>query len=112
MRPSLRVDRHGPVTVVTIDRPERRNAVDRRTADEPDEEDVGIDDEDGGLVEVDDGLGPIPAACRRSVQYVGVSSPAIQSASPSKWSSRAKAIFGRMERPSSYQTTCRTPPLV
>jgi enoyl-CoA hydratase len=29
----LRVDRHGPVTVVTIDRPERRNAVDRTTAD-------------------------------------------------------------------------------
>jgi enoyl-CoA hydratase len=29
----VRVDRHGPVTVVTIDRPERRNAVDRRTAD-------------------------------------------------------------------------------
>jgi len=27
------VDRHGPVTVVTIDRPERRNAVDRATAD-------------------------------------------------------------------------------
>ncbi len=33
MHPSLRVDRHGPVTVVTIDRPERRNAVDRKTAD-------------------------------------------------------------------------------
>jgi enoyl-CoA hydratase len=29
----LRIDRHGPVTVVTIDRPERRNAVDRVTAD-------------------------------------------------------------------------------
>lgn len=29
----LLVDRHGPVTVVTIDRPERRNAVDRPTAD-------------------------------------------------------------------------------
>ncbi len=29
----LRVDRHGPVTVVTIDRPARRNAVDRATAD-------------------------------------------------------------------------------
>jgi len=29
----LRVDRHGPVTVVTIDRPDRRNAVDRMTAD-------------------------------------------------------------------------------
>ena len=28
----LRIDRHGPVTVVTIDRPERRNAVDRATA--------------------------------------------------------------------------------
>ena len=28
----LRVDRRGPVTVVTIDRPERRNAVDRGTA--------------------------------------------------------------------------------
>lgn len=27
------MDRHGPVTVVTIDRPERRNAVDRPTAD-------------------------------------------------------------------------------
>jgi len=33
MRETLRVDRHGPVTVVTIDRPERRNAVDRVTAD-------------------------------------------------------------------------------
>lgn len=29
----IRVDRHGPVTVVTIDRPDRRNAVDRPTAD-------------------------------------------------------------------------------
>jgi enoyl-CoA hydratase len=29
----LRIDRHGPVTVVTIDRPERRNAVDHVTAD-------------------------------------------------------------------------------
>ena len=29
----IRVDRRGPVTVVTIDRPERRNAVDRATAD-------------------------------------------------------------------------------
>ncbi|HEY4929718.1 MAG TPA: crotonase/enoyl-CoA hydratase family protein [Acidimicrobiales bacterium] len=29
----IRVDRAGPVTVVTIDRPERRNAVDRVTAD-------------------------------------------------------------------------------
>ncbi len=29
----LRVERHGPVTVVTIDRPDRRNAVDRPTAD-------------------------------------------------------------------------------
>ena len=29
----LRVERHGPVTVVTIDRPRRRNAVDRPTAD-------------------------------------------------------------------------------
>lgn len=33
MSETLRVDRHGPVTVVTIDRPERRNAVDRVTAD-------------------------------------------------------------------------------
>jgi enoyl-CoA hydratase len=33
MNPLLRVDRHGPVTVVTIDRPSRRNAVDRPTAD-------------------------------------------------------------------------------
>ncbi len=31
--PPLRVERHGPVTVVTIDRPGRRNAVDRETAD-------------------------------------------------------------------------------
>ena len=30
---TLRVESHGPVTVVTIDRPLRRNAVDRRTAD-------------------------------------------------------------------------------
>ena len=30
----VRVERHGPVTVVTIDRPHRRNAVDRETADE------------------------------------------------------------------------------
>lgn len=29
----IRVDRHGSVTVVTIDRPERRNAVDRQAAD-------------------------------------------------------------------------------
>jgi len=29
----IRVDHHGPVTVVTIDRPSRRNAVDRVTAD-------------------------------------------------------------------------------
>jgi enoyl-CoA hydratase len=29
----LRIERHGPVTVVTIDRPRRRNAVDRPTAD-------------------------------------------------------------------------------
>ena len=29
---SVRVERDGPVTVVTIDRPEVRNAVDRRTA--------------------------------------------------------------------------------
>ncbi len=33
MNGPLRVDRHGPVTVVTIDRPGRRNAVDRPTAD-------------------------------------------------------------------------------
>lgn len=32
MSASLHVERHGPVTVVTIDRPDRRNAVDRRTA--------------------------------------------------------------------------------
>jgi enoyl-CoA hydratase len=32
MTPTVRVDRHGPVTVVTIDRPERRNAVDPTTA--------------------------------------------------------------------------------
>ena len=30
---AVRVDRRGPVTVVTIDRPPRRNAVDRQTAD-------------------------------------------------------------------------------
>jgi enoyl-CoA hydratase len=34
MTDPLRVDRIGPVLVVTIDRPERRNAVDRSTADE------------------------------------------------------------------------------
>ena len=33
MSAPLRVDRQGPVTVITIDRPERRNAVDRPTAD-------------------------------------------------------------------------------
>jgi enoyl-CoA hydratase len=33
MTEALRVERHGPVTVVTIDRPRRRNAVDRPTAD-------------------------------------------------------------------------------
>ena len=32
VRTSVRVEREGPVTVVTIDRPEVRNAVDRRTA--------------------------------------------------------------------------------
>jgi enoyl-CoA hydratase len=31
---SVRSERNGPVTVVTIDRPEKRNAVDRRTADD------------------------------------------------------------------------------
>ena len=30
----VRSERDGPVTIVTIDRPERRNAVDRRTAQE------------------------------------------------------------------------------
>ena len=35
MSPSVQVDRDGPVTVVTIDRPERRNAVDPATADGP-----------------------------------------------------------------------------
>lgn len=34
MRPRVRVDRYDPVLVVTIDRPEARNAVDRPTADE------------------------------------------------------------------------------
>jgi enoyl-CoA hydratase len=33
MTEPLRIERHGPVTVVTIDRPRRRNAVDRPTAD-------------------------------------------------------------------------------
>jgi enoyl-CoA hydratase len=33
MSEPLRIERHGPVTVVTIDRPRRRNAVDRPTAD-------------------------------------------------------------------------------
>ena len=33
MAAPIRVDRHGPVTVITINRPERRNAVDRVTAD-------------------------------------------------------------------------------
>jgi len=33
MSATTRVDHHGPVTVVTIDRPQRRNAVDRPTAD-------------------------------------------------------------------------------
>ncbi len=33
MSAPLRVDRHGSVTLITIDRPERRNAVDRSTAD-------------------------------------------------------------------------------
>ncbi len=32
MSGALRIDRYGPVTVVTIDRPERRNAVDQATA--------------------------------------------------------------------------------
>ncbi|HEV2873483.1 MAG TPA: enoyl-CoA hydratase-related protein, partial [Actinomycetota bacterium] len=32
-RAGVRVERDGPVTVVTIDRPERRNAVDRAAAD-------------------------------------------------------------------------------
>ena len=31
---TVRSERDGPVTIVTIDRPERRNAVDRRTADD------------------------------------------------------------------------------
>ena len=32
MTDAIRIERLGPVTVVTIDRPERRNAVDRETA--------------------------------------------------------------------------------
>jgi enoyl-CoA hydratase len=46
------VDRHGPVTVVTIDRPERRNAVDRPTADALLEAFEAFDDDEDASVAV------------------------------------------------------------
>src|SRR5664280_2717391 len=48
----LHVDRRGPVTVVTIDRPERRNAVDRATADALLEAFEAFDADDGASVAV------------------------------------------------------------
>jgi enoyl-CoA hydratase len=57
MRETLRVDRHGPVTVVTIDRPERRNAVDRATADALLEAFLAFDDDGDASVAVLAGAG-------------------------------------------------------
>ena len=57
MSGSLHVDRHGPVTVVTIDRPERRNAVDRDTADALLEAFEAFDADDGAAVAVLTGAG-------------------------------------------------------
>ncbi len=52
MEETLRVDRHGPVTVVTIDRPARRNAVDRDTADALFEAFTAFDSDEGASVAV------------------------------------------------------------
>ncbi len=57
MHGPLQVERLGPVTVVTIDRPERRNAVDRETADGLVEAFEAFDVDDGTAVAVLTGAG-------------------------------------------------------
>jgi enoyl-CoA hydratase len=57
MSAPLRVERHGPVTVVTIDRPDRRNAVDRPTADGLLEAFEAFEADDGASVAVLTGAG-------------------------------------------------------
>jgi len=57
MSAPLRVEDHGPVTVVTIDRPERRNAVDRPTADALLEAFEAFEADDGASVAVLTGAG-------------------------------------------------------
>jgi enoyl-CoA hydratase len=56
-RPSVTVADHGPVRVVTIDRPERRNAVDRATADALVEAFSAFDADDAASVAVLTGAG-------------------------------------------------------
>ena len=47
---TVRSERDGPVTVVTIDRPGKRNAVDRRTAHDLADAFEAFDEDDGQLV--------------------------------------------------------------
>jgi len=54
---SVRVERDGPVTVVTIDRPEVRNAVDRRTAQALADAFRAFDDDDTAAVAILTGAG-------------------------------------------------------
>ena len=54
---TVRSERDGPVTVVTLDRPERRNAVDRRTADDLADAFEAFDEDDTQLVAVLTGEG-------------------------------------------------------
>src|SRR5207248_2843102 len=48
----VRVERSGPVTTVVLDRPDRRNAVDRTTADELSAAFRAFDDDDSAAVAV------------------------------------------------------------
>lgn len=52
MAEPIRVEHHGPVTVVTIDRPTRRNAVDRVAADALEAAFAAFDADDGAAVAV------------------------------------------------------------
>jgi enoyl-CoA hydratase len=54
---TVRSERDGPVTIVTIDRPDRRNAVDRRTADELADAFEAYDEDDSQLAAVLTGAG-------------------------------------------------------
>jgi enoyl-CoA hydratase len=54
---TVRSERDGPVTVVTIDRPQRRNAVDRRTADDLADAFEAFDEDDTQLAAVLTGAG-------------------------------------------------------